>query len=519
MQNSVKTSVLTSAHAQNSVETSVRTLLHAQNSVETLVHVQNSAESLSCAERIMRTKLPLDTKDLLFRIKGGIELEGVINKTDEEGIKAGFTEAINELIAKVNSQAFGLSDFDSPLFIWPKTHTSTRSSRLQEDTQCKAILKYVLAEVSELLRKASKKKFLRVVPLKVINLEIHFEMTRPEHLQKIVVQHNKMPCIHFKLTLPIDVVVFVNPEEPWGKVQDQLVEAVTAQLSAMDKCIQRYTNGKTVPMPQAFHFELPEKTTLTTVIYPAGISDANLEQQRKELHAELGLDNKPFLRRTMAYLFPSDEVKSLYLRNIHKYIPAPDPDEFKVSLVHGFYTFHHCLQDYENDSDWGGLYRCLQVVISWFNLQGYIDKPVPTLMELQNMLSAISYKFFSHVIMKEWLEPEAMNALLNIFNISCTTMEVQANKPMDFSSHFEEQGTPVVISKFVIFSEPEAYILLGFAVNEDPKASKGLILNIMYTGIDDFSWIIEKAIEWKGEEFWKELDDYGLWMPQRPEGV
>ncbi|XP_059500998.1 ufm1-specific protease 2-like [Stegostoma tigrinum] len=331
----------------------------------------------------VQLKLPLDTEDLLFRIKGGVQLEGVINKTDEEGIKAGFTEAINKLISKVNSRAFGLSGLGSSLYMWPKTHTSTRSSRLQEDTQCKAILKYVMAEVSEILKKAAKKKFLKVVPLKVINLQIRFEMTRPEHVQKFVVQHNKMPGIHFKLTLPIDVVVFANPEEPWGNVQDQFVEAIIAQLTAMDKCIQHYTNGKTVPMPQPFHFELPDKATLTTVIYPAGISDAILEPQRKELHAELGLENKPFLRRPMAYLFPSDEVKSLYLRNIHKYIPAPNPDEFKVSLVHGFYTFHHCLQDHEHDSDWGGLYRCLQVIISWFNIQGYIDKPVPIVTELQ----------------------------------------------------------------------------------------------------------------------------------------
>ncbi|XP_059501022.1 ufm1-specific protease 2-like [Stegostoma tigrinum] len=327
--------------------------------------------------------LPLDTENLLFRLKGGIELEGVSNKTDEQGIKAGFKEAIKELISKVNSEAFVLNGLGGTLYVWPKAHASTYSSELQEDTQCKAILKYVTVEVSDLLQKASKIQFLKIVPLKIINMQILFEMARADQTEEIVIQHRKMSRIHFKLILPIDVVVLANPEEPWGKVQDQLVEAVTAQLSAMDNCIERYTNGKTVPQPQAFHFELPEKTTLTTVIYPAGVSDAILELQRKELQNELGLDNKPYFRRPMAYVFPSAEMETKYLKNVHKYIPAPNPDEYKVSLVHGTYTFHHCLQDNEKDKKWGALYRCLQVVISWFKFQGYIDKPVPTVKEIR----------------------------------------------------------------------------------------------------------------------------------------
>ncbi|XP_078413574.1 ufm1-specific protease 2-like [Cetorhinus maximus] len=330
-------------------------------------------------------QLPLDTENLLFRIKGGVQLEGVLNKTDEEGIKAGFKEAINELITKVNSQAFTLSGLSGSLYMWPKTHASTRPSTLKEDSFCKAILKYIRFEISNTVKQASKRRSLKILPLKVINLQIHFEVTRPDLLQGIVIQHNNMSGIHFKLTLPIDVVVFAHPEDPWGKLQDQFVEAVTEQLSAMDKCIQRYTNGKSVPMPQAYHFELQEKPTLTTVIYPAGISDETLQPQRKELHAELGLGDKPVFRRRMAYRFPSDEIAAEYLRDIHKYIPAPNPDEFKVALVHGSYIFHHCLQDYDNDSEWGAPFRCLQVVISWFNLQGYIGKPVPIIAEMQNV--------------------------------------------------------------------------------------------------------------------------------------
>ncbi|XP_078413598.1 ufm1-specific protease 2-like [Cetorhinus maximus] len=382
----------------------------------------------------MGGKLPLDTENFLFRIKGGIQLEGVLNKTDEEGIKAGFKEAINELISKVNSQAFILSGHSGSLYMWPKTHASTHPSELQEDSHCKAILKYVTVEVSDSLKKASKKKSLKIIPLKVINLRILFETTRPDFVEKVLIQHNKLSRIHFKLTLPIDVAVFANPEDSWGKLQDQFVEAVTQQLSAMDKCIQRYAKGKSVPMPQAYHFELREKPSLTTVIYPAGISDETLQPQRKELHTELGLGDKPIFRRSMAYRFPSDELATKYLRNVHKYIPAPDPEEFKVYLVHGYYTFYHCLQDNENDIEWGAPYHCLQIVISWFNSQGYFDKPIPTVEELQEMLTKIDEEFVNVMGAREWFTAEQMTALLKLFNISSTNTEIRLSHGKEKSS-------------------------------------------------------------------------------------
>ncbi|XP_078071416.1 ufm1-specific protease 2-like [Mustelus asterias] len=482
-------------------------------------------------KKLNDNELPLVPDELLFRIKGGVLLEGVLNETDEEGIKAGFKEAINKLISKVNSQTFILNGLGSALYMWPKTHASTHSSKLQDDTRCRSILKYVAVEVSQFLKNASKTKSINIAPLKVINLQIMFEVKSPDFSKPgVIIQHNDMSRVHFKLTLPIDVVVFANPNEPWGKLQDLFVEAVTAQLSAMDKCIQRYTTGKTVPIPQAYHFELPKKTTLTTVIYPAGISDQTLEPQRKELHAEHGLGNKPFFRRPMTYCFPCDEKEPNRLKNVHKYIPAPDPDEFKVALVHGFYVFYHCLQHEEDDSDWGAPFRCLQVVISWFNFQGYINKPAPL---LADELMAIKTAFIRVVLDKEWLDVEGMVALLNSYNISSTVIDDQCSvpalrpetvtssfpittlfpennnnyrkqikyfnsyrtKPADLSAHFEEQGTPVVIFKSVIFAEPKAYILLGMAVNEDLKAKKVLLLDTMYTGADDLVYIIDKMME------------------------
>ncbi|XP_072373665.1 ufm1-specific protease 2-like isoform X2 [Scyliorhinus torazame] len=357
--------------------------------------------------------LPLSNENLLFRIKGGIWLEGTINKTDEEGIKAGFREAMKEVMSKVNSQIFTLCNRGGPLYMWPRTHASTHPSELQDETLCKTILKYVTFEVSESVRKLSKKKSMKIVPLKVINLQILFELSRTDVVEKVMIQHNKMSRTHFKLNLPLDVVVFANPEDTWSSLQDQFLEAVIAQLTAMDNCIQRYTKGKTVPIPHAYHFELPERTILTTVIYPAGISDKTLEPERKAM--------------------------------------TKVEDEF-------------------------------------VNIAGT----------------------------KEWPTGEQFASLLKSYQISAVNYDFRTSgeQPMHISAHFEEQGSPVMI-----FSEPKAYILLGIAVNDDPNATKLLVLDTMYTGNDEVANVIEKVVSWKGGEFWDEMEVYGLCQPQRPEGV
>lgn len=43
-----------------------------------------------------------------------------------------------------------------------------------------------------------------------------------------------------------------------------------------------------------------------------------------------------------------------------------------VSLVHGYYTYHHYLQDSMDDKGWGCAYRSLQTIISWFKMQSYV---------------------------------------------------------------------------------------------------------------------------------------------------
>lgn len=47
-------------------------------------------------------------------------------------------------------------------------------------------------------------------------------------------------------------------------------------------------------------------------------------------------------------------------------------------LISGHYDYYHYMQDRFNDSGWGCAYRSLQTIVSWFKLQRYTSKPVPS---------------------------------------------------------------------------------------------------------------------------------------------
>jgi Ufm1-specific protease 2 len=50
----------------------------------------------------------------------------------------------------------------------------------------------------------------------------------------------------------------------------------------------------------------------------------------------------------------------------------------EVSLVSGNYLYYHYMQDRFNDNGWGCAYRSLQTLCSWFLVQSYTSKTVPT---------------------------------------------------------------------------------------------------------------------------------------------
>ena len=57
----------------------------------------------------------------------------------------------------------------------------------------------------------------------------------------------------------------------------------------------------------------------------------------------------------------------------------------KQSLVKGNYVYFHYMQDNFNDNGWGCAYRSFQTIFSWFILQSFTEKPVPTHREIQQV--------------------------------------------------------------------------------------------------------------------------------------
>ncbi|XP_055486460.1 ufm1-specific protease 2-like [Leucoraja erinacea] len=337
-------------------------------------------------------------------------------------------------------------------------------------------------------------------------------MGKVEDIGNLFIVHDKKSRAYYNMILPIDVVVFAQPEKPWKQLQDEFMGLITSQLSEMEQCIEKYADGKTIPIPQPFHFELPENDTLITVVYPGGVPEEKLEPERQELHTKLGLDNRPYFHRAMAYYFPSDDLLSVYIRNIHKYISLSDPGSFKgIYLVHGYYTYHHILEDHHNDIAWGSPFHCLKCVINWFRIQGYVSKPLPSVGDLQKILLYAPHEIIVESI--EWIGSHEITGLLSYFGISADTMHVQKT-PGNFldqrkiAKHFIEHGTPVIIS-----SQPQSYVLLGVAMSDALENSRYLIMDPDITGIYDMAKIIEKAIEWKGADFWETSEVYDIFLP------
>jgi Ufm1-specific protease 2 len=71
------------------------------------------------------------------------------------------------------------------------------------------------------------------------------------------------------------------------------------------------------------------------------------------------------------------------------------------SFVKGDYYYLHYLLDNINDNGWGCAYRSFQTIFSWYKLQSFTTKPIPTHRDIQqvslkndNLFNFEQYKTF-----------------------------------------------------------------------------------------------------------------------------
>lgn len=130
----------------------------------------------------------------------------------------------------------------------------------------------------------------------------------------------------------------------------------------------------------------------------------------------------------------------------------------EVAIVTGKCHYYHYCQHKMDDNGWGCAYRSLQTLASWFYLQGYTDREVPTFKDIQKCLVDIGDKPSSFIDSRHWIgSTEVSFVLETLLNVTSRIMFVSSgeelgSKGQELLSHFRTQGTPIMIGKSLITS-------------------------------------------------------------------
>ncbi|XP_053399370.1 ufm1-specific protease 2-like isoform X2 [Mercenaria mercenaria] len=334
-----------------------------------------------------------------------------------------------------------------------------------------------------------------------------------------VISYNTEPVKTVKLVLHVHAVSLFQNKTLVSELVVTMSEAIKNQLLAMKQCICDYSKGDKFILPEVYHFQPMELSTLFNVIFPWNVRDDQLEKERRLLHQCLCLPaDRPLFRRANKYRFPVEGQDGSYLRNVHLNCPKSKVSGGKQYTVRGNYTYHHYMQDRFDDNKWGCAYRSLQTLVSWFKLQGYTERDIPTHREIQQTLVDIGDKEPSFVGSRKWIGSMEVSFVLDtLLEVQSKILNVSsggdlASKGRELAQHFTTQGTPIMIGGGVL-----AHTILGVDYNEVTGDINFLILDPHYTGAEDLKTIIDKGwCGWKDANFWEKNAHYNLCMPQRP---
>ncbi|XP_037530823.1 ufm1-specific protease 2 [Nematolebias whitei] len=454
---------------------------------------------------------------LIVRVKGPLEFRCLLDSTDVERAHKIISTTFQNLRSQVKSDFVVLAVPDSPVFIWPNKDVYVETS---PDTPCEDVLQWTRTDEHDSSgKRCARKKNRKGLAASVLNLSLVMEVTRPGCLAAPVLRKTLQKSHFLSATLPMDCVVRTSCSTTIKEACSQLLEALTHQLCEMEKLTLQHMKGVTLLLPEPLHFLLPEPIGLVTVLFPAGVSDKELETQRRELHQQFDLpDDWPYFRRTNVYHFPNEPYGDGYLRNPHSVLTHPTLDDGKVFLVRGVYSYHHYMQDRISDDGWGCAYRSLQTICSWFQQQGFVERCVPSHREIQQALVDAGDKQGPFLGSRQWIGSIEVQIVLNhLLGITSKILFVSqgselASKGRELANHFLTEGTPVMIGGGVL-----AHTILGVAWSETTGQIRYLILDPHYTGGEDLQVITEKGwCGWKGPEFWDQTAYYNLCLPQRP---
>lgn len=293
--------------------------------------------------------------------------------------------------------------------------------------------------------------------------------------------------------------VFVLPSQIAVKSFGRLLENAFQRSLTELKCdyLQAHTTKEQfkVAKPQFYNFlPLDYSASVIHLSYPAHVPDSELAERRKQLCIALNLPlDKPIIKRSNA--LKSRPYYNSILSNVHVSLLAGLKGT--VRTVQGTYSYFHYMQHNFNDNGWGCAYRSLQTLISWFDHQGYISiERIPTHREIQQVLVDIEDKKPSFVNSKGWIGSQEVGYVLKTwYGIEFKIMFVSsgaelASKGRELCSHFEKQGTPIMIGGGQL-----AHTILGVEFNEKTGGLRFLVLDPHYTGGEDLKTILSKVMK------------------------
>ncbi|XP_059153140.1 ufm1-specific protease 2-like [Physella acuta] len=472
-------------------------------------------------DSVLKTEINCDhmTKPLLkMRLKAEIPLHISIESQSEDQMKSILD---HELMKLQNHSLTGgfVFGFDENKIILQKLGRFVGSTSVGWST-CGDIIKFFIEQDGSLStggRKKSGASQQIIVPVSLLQL-ITVEPQTPLQYAPIIRHHTgTFKTTH--LSLPIDILVEVEETLPVAKLSNVLSRAVSRQIAALFECLSVYTQDNRMHTPEVFHFKPSCLETPVTVIYPKGATENELEKERQILHEHLCLPlNQPLLRKGAAGFFLRQTAPGGYLLNPHLGLNDPPVKSATVSVVDGYYSYHHYMQDHFDDDKWGCAYRSLQTICSWFKYQGYTEKNIPTHKEIQQALFEVGDKEQKFVGSRQWIGSfEVSYVLDHLLGVTSKFINVNAGSELSstgqqLANHFKTQGTPVMIGGGVL-----AHTILGVAYDEMTGDISFLILDPHYTGGEDIKIIQDKGwCGWKDMNFWNQTAHYNLCLPQLP---
>ncbi|CAF0932250.1 unnamed protein product [Rotaria sp. Silwood1] len=368
-----------------------------------------------------------------------------------------------------------------------------------------------LIETTENDKKQKNDAYRRIYPWQIISGKLLKYTTGDESCYTPVIEKCNINQQGQDLTVQLDLLIVVQRTTTLAVVRHQLEAQLTQQLDILENSTNNQIKNK---INKTFrHYYIKPINQIVTFL------DGDNDKVRNELqmkYPQLSI-NQPFISMDFGDGQLSSLMSSGRLFDVHRNLSSKVKGG-QQTFIDGHYAYYHYMQDNFDDNMWGCAYRSLQTICSWFILQGYTTKPVPTHTQIQQTLIDIEDKPKKFLNSRQWIgSMEVSFVLHNYLDIECKIIRVERGADLiehvrEIINHLNKEGTPIMIGGGVL-----AHTILGVDFNESTGDSMLLVLDPHYTGVDDIKIIQDKGwVGWKPWSFWSKDAFYNLCCPLRP---